>query len=109
MLLKLWYRRLKVFILRQPEQVEMRKGTETAEIINDLEMEVEDLQIEVKRANRETTNTARELGGVIDSLKIKHNVQVDTLAATVEHLTQALSHTSVHFKTIDRTKKVATP
>lgn len=107
--LSLMLRRLKVFLIRQPEQVEVRNGTNIAEVISELEEEIIDLRRELRRKDSELVRTIKELGSVFDAQKTKAAIQMDVLSGTIEHLTQALAHTSVHFKTIERKKKEASP
>lgn len=103
--LSLLLRRLKVFLTRQPEQVEVCNGTNTAEVISELEEEIIDLRRQLRRKDSELVRTIKEFGSVLDAQKTKEAIQMDILSGTIEHLTQALSHTSVHFKTVERKKK----
>ncbi len=107
--LKLVLIRLKVFLTRQPEQIEVRNGTDTAEILAEYAEEIVALRKELRRKDSEMVRTIKELGGVLDAQKTKAAIQMDILSGTIEHLTQALAHTSVHFKTIERKKKEASP
>ena len=75
-------RRLKVFLTRQPEKVEVRNGVPVEAAIKTLEQDVEELYDALQDADRE------------------YHKHINMLSTTITNLTQALAHTNVHFKTI---------